>query len=63
MRISRFLVSCVLILLGVSAQAGTTVENIRIWSESGKTRVVLDLSRPAAHNIFTLRGPIASSST
>jgi N-acetylmuramoyl-L-alanine amidase len=57
MRSSRFLVSCVLILLGVSAQAGTTVENIRIWSESGKTRVVLDLSRPAAHNIFTLRGP------
>ena len=57
MRISRFLVSVVLIVLGASAQAGTTVENIRIWSESGKTRVVLDLSRPAAHNIFTLRGP------
>ncbi len=57
MRISRFLVSCVLILLCTAAQAATTVENIRIWSESGKTRVVLDLSRPAAHNIFTLRGP------
>ncbi len=57
MRISRFLVSVVLIVLGASAQAGTTVENIRIWSESGKTRVVLDLSRPAAHSIFTLRGP------
>jgi N-acetylmuramoyl-L-alanine amidase len=57
MRISRFIVSCVLILLCTVAQAATTVENIRIWSDNGKTRVVLDLSHPAAHNIFTLRGP------
>ena len=57
MRISHFFVSSVLILLCTAAQAATTVENIRIWSENGKTRVVLDLSRPAAHNIFTLRGP------
>jgi N-acetylmuramoyl-L-alanine amidase len=57
MRSSRFLVSCVLILLCNVAQAATTVENIRIWSDDGKTRVVLDLSHPAAHNIFTLRGP------
>jgi N-acetylmuramoyl-L-alanine amidase len=34
-----------------------TVENIRVWSEDGRTRVVLDLSGPAEHNIFTLRGP------
>src|SRR5210317_1133092 len=57
MRFSRFLISGALLLLCTAAQAATTVENIRIWSESGKTRVVLDLSRPAAHNIFTLRGP------
>jgi N-acetylmuramoyl-L-alanine amidase len=57
MRFSRFLVCSVLILLCSAAQAATTVENIRVWSENGKTRVVLDLSRPAAHNIFTLRGP------
>ena len=57
MRISRFLVSSALILLCTAAQAASTVENIRVWSENGKTRVVLDLSRPAAHNIFTLRGP------
>ena len=57
MRISRFLVSSVLILLCAAAQGATTVENIRIWSDNGKTRVVLDLSRPAAHSIFTLRGP------
>lgn len=46
-----------LFLWAASAQAGTTVENIRIWSENGKTRVVLDLSETAEHNIFTLRGP------
>ncbi len=40
-----------------TAQAGTTVENIRIWAEGGKTRVVLDLSEPVQHTIFTLRGP------
>ncbi|MDX1500161.1 MAG: N-acetylmuramoyl-L-alanine amidase [Woeseiaceae bacterium] len=34
-----------------------TVENIRVWSESGKTRIVLDLSRPVEHNIFTLGNP------
>lgn len=57
MRISRFLVSGVLVLLCTAAQAATTVENIRVWSDDGKTRVVLDLSEPAAHSIFTLRGP------
>ena len=39
------------------AAAATTVENVRLWSEEGRTRVVLDLSRPAKHAIFTLRGP------
>jgi N-acetylmuramoyl-L-alanine amidase len=46
-----------LLLTPVVGQAGTTVENIRVWAENGKTRVVLDLSKPAEHNIFTLRGP------
>ena len=49
--------AALLLLFAFTAQAGTTVENIRIWSESEKTRVVLDLSNPADHNIFTLRGP------
>lgn len=57
MRISRLLFCTWLLLSCVAAQAQTTVENIRIWSESGKTRVVLDLSRPSDHKIFTLRGP------
>mgnify|MGYP000060691261 CR=1 FL=1 len=44
-------------LIALSAEAGTTVENVRIWSENDRTRVVLDLAQPVAHNIFTLRGP------
>ena len=39
------------------AVAGVTVENIRVWAENDKTRVVLDLSNPVDHSIFTLRGP------
>jgi N-acetylmuramoyl-L-alanine amidase len=46
-----------ILLLSVAANAGSTVENVRIWSENDKTRVVLDLSRSVDHNIFTLRGP------
>ncbi|MDX1509136.1 MAG: N-acetylmuramoyl-L-alanine amidase [Woeseiaceae bacterium] len=57
MRRLRLLSAALLCLAAATAQAGTTVENIRIWSESGKTRVVLDLSTPADHSIFTLRGP------
>ncbi len=45
------------LLLSNAVNAGSTVENVRIWSENDKTRVVLDLSRSVDHNIFTLRGP------
>lgn len=57
MHCQRLILTAVLALFTTVVQAATTVENIRIWSENGKTRVVLDLSRPAQHNIFTLRGP------
>ncbi len=53
----RLTVIGLLLLTPAVGKADTTVENIRVWAESGKTRVVLDLSRPAEHNIFTLRGP------
>ena len=53
----RLILIPILLLLTAAAQSATTVENIRIWAENGKTRVVLDLSRPASHSIFTLRGP------
>ncbi|HZW58944.1 MAG TPA: N-acetylmuramoyl-L-alanine amidase [Woeseiaceae bacterium] len=46
-----------LVLVAGAAHGATTVEDIRVWSENGRTRVVLDLSRPAQHNIFTLRSP------
>jgi N-acetylmuramoyl-L-alanine amidase len=55
-RLQPVLIPLVLLLSGV-ANAGTTVENVRVWSENGKTRVVLDLSRSVDHNIFTLRSP------
>ncbi len=53
----RAMTAALLLLWAATAQAGTTVENIRIWHQSGKTRVVLDLSNSVEHNIFTLRGP------
>ena len=56
MRLARLLTCALLILLCASAHAAT-VQDVRIWAENGKTRVVLDLSAPAAHSIFTLRGP------
>jgi len=46
-----------LLLPAAFVHADSTVENIRIWSEDGRTRLVMDLSRPASHSIFTLRGP------
>lgn len=56
MRTRRSLIP-LLLLVSAAANAGSTVENIRLWSENDKTRVVLDLSRPVEHNIFTLRSP------
>lgn len=57
MRCLRLISAAVVLTLSATAAARTTVENIRIWSENGKTRIVLDLSNPAKHTIFTLRGP------
>jgi N-acetylmuramoyl-L-alanine amidase len=54
---SRLIALVLCLLLPAAAIAGTTVENVRIWTENDKTRVVLDLSQSAAHKIFTLRGP------
>ena len=54
---SRLTLLLIATLLSSAAFAGSTVKNVRIWSESDKTRVVLDLSRSVDHNIFTLRAP------
>ncbi len=57
MRTGRYLLLTAFLLLNSVAYAGSTVENVRVWSENDKTRVVLDLSRSVQHNIFTLRDP------
>ena len=57
MRYDRLMLIPTMLLFAAAAQSATTVEDIRIWAENGKTRVVLDLSRPAEHSIFTLRSP------
>ena len=55
--IGRLTLIALVSLVSMPAGAASTVEGIRLWSENGRTRVVLDLSRPAEHSIFTLRGP------
>lgn len=55
--IGRLILIALVIAIPAVAGAATTVENVRLWSEEGRTRVVLDLSRAAEHKIFTLRGP------
>jgi N-acetylmuramoyl-L-alanine amidase len=57
MQHQRLFLIAILALFSAAAHSATTIENIRIWAEGGKTRVVLDLSKPADHSIFTLRGP------
>jgi len=57
MHCRRLILTALMLLLAAAAHSATTVENIRVWAENNKTRVVLDLSRPAVHKIFTLRGP------
>ncbi|MCP5090791.1 MAG: AMIN domain-containing protein [Gammaproteobacteria bacterium] len=57
MRLRPLLTLVLCLLLPLVAAAGTTVENVRIWDENDKTRVVLDLSQSVSHKIFTLRGP------
>ena len=53
----RLFITAIALISANCAIAATTVENIRLWAEDGRTRIVLDLSRPAQHKIFTLRGP------
>ena len=53
----RLLVALAALLLPALVSAATTIKNMRIWTEEGRTRIVLDLNKPAEHSIFTLRGP------
>lgn len=56
LRYPAFLLSLCLLASG-AAFAEPTLENVRVWAENDKTRVVLDLSESVPHNIFTLRSP------
>lgn len=53
----RTITTTILLVVASAALADTTVDNVRIWSENDRTRVVLDLSNPVDHTIFTLRAP------
>ena len=41
----------------LTAVQGADVEGLRIWSGPETTRVVLDLSQPLEHRVFTLKNP------
>ena len=44
-------------LAAAGSASGGSVDAVRMWSEEGTTRVVLDLSGPAEHRLFTLADP------
>lgn len=44
-------------LAALPAAAEITVEGVRLWAGPDRTRVVLDLSSPVDHALFTLSGP------
>jgi N-acetylmuramoyl-L-alanine amidase len=55
----HWIVAAALLALSVVATRvqGASVDGIRLWSGPEATRVVLDLSQPAQHRVFTLQNP------
>jgi N-acetylmuramoyl-L-alanine amidase len=47
----------VLLTLLVGAAHAVEIRDLRVWAGPDHTRVVLELSGPTAHNLFTLRNP------
>jgi N-acetylmuramoyl-L-alanine amidase len=47
---------CTLLCAGV-ALAGAQITGVRVWTAPDSTRLVLDLSGPVEHNLFTLQNP------
>ena len=45
------------LLLTAAFATGAEVQGLRIWSGPESTRLVLDLSQPAEHRVFTLKDP------
>lgn len=52
----RGVIALVLLLTGATA-TGAEVKGLRIWSGPESTRLVLDLSQPTEHRVFTLKNP------
>jgi N-acetylmuramoyl-L-alanine amidase len=49
---------CLALLLGApAAKAAVLVKDVRLWASPYSTRVVLDLSAPVGHKVFTLENP------
>lgn len=46
-----------LLASGSAAAAPAALKDIRVWGSPDSTRVVLDLTAPAAYSVFTLSGP------
>jgi len=46
-----------LLVLATDARAEVQVRDVRVWAGPETTRVVLDLSEPAKHSLFTLENP------
>jgi N-acetylmuramoyl-L-alanine amidase len=57
MVILRRLCTVVLLLALCDAAPGEVIERVRISADSARTRVVLDLSGPAQHRLFSLADP------
>lgn len=54
----QFFLALALLCLPISVNAdNATLEGVRAWSEANHTRIVLDMSDTASHNLFTLRDP------
>ncbi|MFK8051930.1 MAG: N-acetylmuramoyl-L-alanine amidase [Woeseiaceae bacterium] len=57
MPLRKIIPSFILLALSLTATAAPVVEGVRAWAEQDSTRIVLDLSANASHNLFTLRQP------
>jgi len=58
MRSMHWINACVLAVASLpSAAAAAELQEIRLWASPDSTRVVLDLSAPVSHAMFSLSGP------
>lgn len=51
------ILTVLLALASFTVNAGVQVHNVRMWPSPDTTRLVLDLSGPVEHSLFSLKGP------